>query len=444
MVKYLMRFDDINSRQDWDRFFIIKNLLEKYNIKSILGVVPNCLDEDLYSGKSFDGYYDYLRSCKLYGDTIAQHGYSHVYDSNDKGFFGSCSKSEFAGHKLNEQLNRLEKGKKILEEEGLWDPVFMAPSHSFDMNTIFALSKLKFSTILDGFSILSYKKYDLNFIPQIASKPIPAFIPGLSQLCIHINTISDDDFISLKYFIRRNHHNFISLNNIIPKANFLNFIDQFFTYKFVNLFRKIRNLKNFFYKIFFKSRCFLQRLYYFSKFRKYDIYKWHLKGTFYCRQYKIKALEIIDSLKPDLYVDIGCGLGEILSKVKLEPSRKIGFDIDQGLTEIIKSNFRKNFIFFHKKQDLIKYLKNFSNTNNEIVVISMLNFIHTLSEDDLINFISELYKNIGSYVLLVDNIFVKSFQYKYSHHYYLLNHQGLIKYFPNVDNIRNLYFIQIN
>ena len=60
MVKYLMRFDDINSRQDWERFFNIKNLLEKYNIKSILGVVPNCLDEDLYSGKSFDGYYDYL------------------------------------------------------------------------------------------------------------------------------------------------------------------------------------------------------------------------------------------------------------------------------------------------------------------------------------------------------------------------------------------------
>ena len=119
MVKYLMRFDDINSRQDWERFFNIKNLLEKYNIKSILGVVPNCLDEDLYSGKSFDGYYDYLRSCKLYGDTIAQHGYSHVYDSNDKGFFGSCSKSEFAGHKLNQQLNRLEKGKKILEKEGL-------------------------------------------------------------------------------------------------------------------------------------------------------------------------------------------------------------------------------------------------------------------------------------------------------------------------------------
>ena len=74
----------------------------------------------------------------------------------------------------------------------------------------------------------------------------------------------------------------------------------------------------------------------------------------------------------------------------------------------------------------------------------MLNFVNVLSEDGLINFISELHKNIGSYVLLVDNIFVKSIQYKYSHHYYLLNHRGLIKYFPNVGNIRNLYCIKIN
>ena len=102
--------------------FNIKNLLEKYNIKSILF---KCLDEDLYSGKSFVDI-RYLRSCKLYGDTIL-YGYSHVYDSNDKGF----PKSEFAGHKLNQQLNKLEK--EILEQEGYGIP------HSFDINTIFAL-----------------------------------------------------------------------------------------------------------------------------------------------------------------------------------------------------------------------------------------------------------------------------------------------------------------
>ena len=51
MARYLMRFDDINSRMDWNRFFTIKKVLEKYNIRSILGVVPNCQDKTLEVGK---------------------------------------------------------------------------------------------------------------------------------------------------------------------------------------------------------------------------------------------------------------------------------------------------------------------------------------------------------------------------------------------------------
>ena len=95
MSKYLMRFDDINSRIDWDRFFKIKEKLEKYQIKSILGVVPTCLDENLFSSKPLDKYYDYLRKCKAYGDKVAQHGFTHKYDSRKRGFFGRSKCSEF-------------------------------------------------------------------------------------------------------------------------------------------------------------------------------------------------------------------------------------------------------------------------------------------------------------------------------------------------------------
>ena len=36
MAHYLMRFDDINPRMDWERFLKIKNILEKYKIKNQL------------------------------------------------------------------------------------------------------------------------------------------------------------------------------------------------------------------------------------------------------------------------------------------------------------------------------------------------------------------------------------------------------------------------
>ena len=32
------------------------------------------------------------------------------------------------------------------------------------------------------------------------------------------------------------------------------------------------------------------------------------------REYKIKTLEIIKKVKPNYYIDIGCGIGEILNK----------------------------------------------------------------------------------------------------------------------------------
>ena len=40
MAKYLMRFDDINSRMDWKRFFILKKVLD-FIILNQYWIVPN-------------------------------------------------------------------------------------------------------------------------------------------------------------------------------------------------------------------------------------------------------------------------------------------------------------------------------------------------------------------------------------------------------------------
>ena len=54
------------------------------------------------------------------------------------------------------------------------------------------------------------------------------------------------------------------------------------------------------------------------------MHEWHLQRTFYCRNYKMLSLQIINNLKPKLYIYLGCGLGEILSKVKLNSDYKWG------------------------------------------------------------------------------------------------------------------------
>ena len=47
-------------------------------------------------------------------------------------------------------------------------------------------------------AILIFFGFNLTFIPQIYSKPFPEFLPGISQLCIHINTISNKELNYLK------------------------------------------------------------------------------------------------------------------------------------------------------------------------------------------------------------------------------------------------------
>ncbi len=437
-----MRFDDINPRMDWQRFLKIKDILEKYNISSILGVVPDCKDYNLMVSNDFPDYFNYLRRCKSFGDTIAQHGYQHLYDSISKGLFSNSLVSEFAGHDFKKQLKKLSQGKNILKKELLWDPIFMAPGHSFDENTLKALKDLNFRIILDGFSLFPYIENKLIFIPQISSNPLPIIFPGISQLCIHINTISDKELERLIVFIKRNHSKFISLKDLNFNTKYLKWIDKNITSLFIINFRFLRNLFKSLKNLFLYVRCFLQRVYYKALFRNKSIYEWHLSGTFYCRKYKMISLGIINSYKPDIYIDIGCGLGEILSKVNLDSKFKYGYDPDHRIKNLIPFLHNEKFIFFEKENELLNDIA-LRKKKNDLILISMLGFVHNVSRSEIENIILNYHKKIGDFLLLIDAFYVKDKLYKYNHHEFFFNHNGLIKFLYKVDKLRSLYCIKI-
>ena len=444
MARYLFRFDDINSRIDWEKFFIIKNVLEEYNIKSILGVVPNCKDDFLFASKPLDKYYDYLRKFKSYGDTIAQHGYEHLYDSKENGYFGKSNNSEFAGHDFETQFIKLSKGKEILEKESIWSPYFMAPAHSFDKKTLEALKKLGFTTVLDGYSLFPYKFHSLLFVPQIFGKPLPNVIPCISQLCIHINTISEKELRKLILFIKKYNKNFVSLKDLnISKYPKIMQGEVFISF-FVKIYRELKHLNNISKSIYIKLLCIYQRIFYRIKLNKFNIGKWHLNGTFYCRRYKILSLKIINSLKPNIYIDIGCGLGELLSKVDISKECKIGYDIDDEISKVNLKLRKNKFEYFKQEEKLLKYVNKLDRSKNKLIVVSMLNFLHNLNIKEFKAKVNNYQKKLGSFLLLVDNIFDEGEEYFFNHHQFLFNHRGLIKYFYKVDNLRSLYLIKID
>ena len=59
-------------------------------------------------------------------------------------------------------------------------------------------------------------------------------------------------------------------------------------------------------------------------FYKFD--KWHIVSNFYLRPYKVVVLDSIKSLQTNCVVEVGCGLGEIISRIPSD--MKIGIDSD--------------------------------------------------------------------------------------------------------------------
>lgn len=97
MTRYIMRLDDACEKRNiesWDR---IEKLLDKYDVKPLVGVIPNCKDSSMEQYVLDDSYSIKLDEWVKKGWTIALHGYNHVYSTKSGGINPINFRSEFAG-----------------------------------------------------------------------------------------------------------------------------------------------------------------------------------------------------------------------------------------------------------------------------------------------------------------------------------------------------------
>lgn len=194
-AKYIYRMDDITPTMNWKRFWQYIDLFKKYNVKPLLGVVPDNKDPKLMVDSSNPDFWEILRKLQSEGTVeICQHGYQHKYVTAEGGVlgpkFGFKAQSEFAGLSYDEQYNKIKAGKDILEAQGIYTDTWMAPSHSFDDNTLKALSNLGFKAITDGIALYPYKHNDLIFVPQQFWEPVKV-LTGIVTICLHTDTVRE-------------------------------------------------------------------------------------------------------------------------------------------------------------------------------------------------------------------------------------------------------------
>lgn len=214
MKRFVLRIDDVSPAMAWSKFAPLEATLERLQVPALLGVVPDCRDPKLSMEAEDVHFWDRVRGWRELGWTIAQHGYTHVCDTTASGLWGSGGKSEFAGHDYAVQSERISAGKRILQREGVWQPYFMAPSHSFDLVTVRALAALDFTAVTDGDGLWPYRVGPITFVPQLFSGTTN-FGSGLYTLCLHVNHMTDTDIDRLLSRIARMRDRFISFETAL-------------------------------------------------------------------------------------------------------------------------------------------------------------------------------------------------------------------------------------
>ena len=217
----LIRIDDVNENMDWQLMQKIEKLFDEHSIKPVLGVIPNNKDQSFSTFEKNENFWSRVRDWKKKNWEIEMHGNSHVYDTSCEGkkdYFNHGGGSEFYGHSLETQINRIEKGLEKFKKENIEIKSFFAPNHTYDENTFIALKKCGIFQVLDGYGLMPYQEKDIYFIPQLFNKIL--ILPfGIQSTQIHLHDWQNNDFQNFKDFIKKNVNKIISFQTAIKKTN---------------------------------------------------------------------------------------------------------------------------------------------------------------------------------------------------------------------------------
>lgn len=177
---------------NWEVWSRIEIVLDRFDIRPILAVVPDNHDQNLMVASVEPNFWGKVRQWQEKGYGIALHGYQHEYVNNNAGIMGLTRKSEFAGLPYAAQLEKLEKAIAIFNKHKIRPDAWIAPSHSFDRATLMALDKVGLRTISDGLWPFPFTdKNGLFWVPQqlwgFRDKP-----SGVWTVCLHHNNWEEE------------------------------------------------------------------------------------------------------------------------------------------------------------------------------------------------------------------------------------------------------------
>ena len=203
MKKIYFRLDDACPYMNINNWLRVETLLDKYNVKPLVGIIPDCVDNDLLKYGSDDSFWTKtIGRWKSKNYSFAMHGYQHKFESSCGGINPVNNYSEFAGLPFDVQNDKIKKAVSILNDKKISTNVFFAPAHTFDKNTLIALSKNGFDIISDTIANSSYSECGFTFVPVQSGKVRKLPFKEVT-FCYHPNIMTDSDFTDLESFLAK-------------------------------------------------------------------------------------------------------------------------------------------------------------------------------------------------------------------------------------------------
>jgi len=212
--RYLIRLDDACPTIHWERWQRVAALLDNYDIRPIVGVIPDNKDDTLQIDPPRSEFWTVVTEWQRKNWTIGLHGYQHRYLTQEGGLVPVGRKSEFAGLDLQVQQKKIRNAWRIFQSHHLKPRIWVAPGHSFDSNTLVALKReTDIELVSDGIALNCFMNDGFHWIPQQMwrFRRMPF---GTYTICLHPNKMSERAFQQLEQDISKNRRLFIDLSEV--------------------------------------------------------------------------------------------------------------------------------------------------------------------------------------------------------------------------------------
>lgn len=143
-----------------------------------------------------------------------------------------------------------------------------------------------------------------------------------------------------------------------------------------------------------RARCWLDRRALGILQSVFHFDTWHAAAPYSCRPYKKAVVGLIDSVHPRRVVEVGCGLGDIVSRVTA-PER-YGIDTDARVIRAARFLHPRGVRWIHG--DCTAVGRDIS-LSQDIDCLVMVNWIHNLSPEELAKLVGPLLPKLRYLVL---------------------------------------------